>query len=387
MIKNLSDTSILMISFDTGLLADTSSGDVLSRHQRYAQGLKRLDIIVFGCLSIKNRQLADNCQAYGVGRNIWSFFKASRLADRLFAQNHYDLVDAQDPHLAGFLAWRLAKKYGIKFEVHFHGDFWQNRFWLKESIKNRFYNYLQNRLVSRANAIRVVSQLIRDKLLRSGIDADKIAVINTPVNETNFSRQADPVQVEALRHQYGSKKVLLFVGRLVAAKNLFFLLDVVKELGKLRKDFVVVLIGDGEEKDKLKQRIIDNDLEEVVYLLGAKKQQEILNYYQAAYLFLLLSTNESFGKVIIEAGFANLPALASRTLGPESIIVDKHNGWLVDINDLSATKEQLNYLLDKKEVVLAAGHKAREDFLRQYSQVATYKKVENFWYKIVNDEL
>ncbi len=387
MTKNLSDTSILMISFDTGLLAEASSGDVVSRHQRYAQGLKRLDIIVFGRSKVSSRQLAENCQVYGVGRDVWSFFKAGRIADKLFAQNHYDLVDAQDPHLAGYLAWRLAKKHGVKFEVHFHGDFWQNSFWLKESVKNRFYDYLQNKIVFKADAIRVVSRLIKDKLLKSGLKENKIAIINTPVNESQFSGSHEAVEAELIKNDYPGKKILLFVGRLVAAKNLFFLLEVVQELSKLRHDFVVLLIGAGEEESKLRQEIDSNSLDKTVHLLGAKKQEEILNYYQAAYLFLLLSNNESFGKVIIEAGFAGLPTLASRTLGPMSIIIDKHNGWLVDINDLPATLNQLNYLLDKKEVVLAAGHKAREDFLRDYSQMATYKKVEDFWYKIVNGQL
>ncbi len=387
MIKNLTDTAILMVSFETGLLDRAGSGNVIARHQRYAQSLKRLDIIVFGQSSVKQNQLSDNCQAYGVGKSLKSLFTAYRLSGQLFDKNHYDLVDAQDPHLAGLLASRLAKKYKVKFEVHFHGDFWQNKFWLKESIKNRLYNYLQHRIVFRADAIRVVNRLIKDKLLKAGLKANKIAVISTPVNEVEFSRPIDSQKVMAIQNDYSSKKILLFVGRLVAARNLFFLLEVVHELKKTRNDFVVLLIGEGEKREQLLDFVAKNNLQDTVYLLGAKTPQELLSYYQAAYLLLLLSNNESFGKVIIEAGFASLPTLAARALGPESIITDKHNGWLVDINDLAATRDELNYLLNKKDLVAGVGHKAREDFLRDYSQVASYKKVEDFWYRIVNDQL
>ncbi|MDP2812109.1 MAG: hypothetical protein Q8O32_00235, partial [bacterium] len=103
--SNLSDKSILMISFDAGLLKVGSSGDVLFRHREYAKNLKRLDIIVFGWADNSSNALADNCLAYGVGNKLSSLWRAWILAKKLMRKNNYDLVDTQDPHLTGLLGW------------------------------------------------------------------------------------------------------------------------------------------------------------------------------------------------------------------------------------------------------------------------------------------
>ena len=169
--SNLSDKSILMISFDIGLLNVGQSGDAVNRHREYAKNLKRLDIIVFGRADNSSNALSDNCLVYGVGNKLSSLWRAWILAKKLMRKNNYDLVDTQDPHLTGLLGWLLKKKYKIKFELHFHGDFWQNSLWLRESKKNIFYNILQKIIVPRADAIRVTSHIIKDKLIKSVADA------------------------------------------------------------------------------------------------------------------------------------------------------------------------------------------------------------------------
>ncbi|MBT4516373.1 glycosyltransferase family 4 protein [bacterium] len=385
--KELQDISILMVSMDTGLLKAGGAGDVIDRHKKYAQNLKRLDIIVFGKSEDKYNNLADNCKVYGAGKNLFSFFKAKQLAINLCKKYKYNLIDTQDPHLTGLLGLILKKKFDTKLEIHFHGDFWQNKIWLAESWKNKIYNYLQNKIVSQVDAIRVVNPRIKEKLVNDGISSAKIKVINTPVNEAEFVKEVDDNKINKIKNKYNNKKIVFFVGRLVTAKNLLFLLEVVKLLGRKRKDFVLLLAGQGEDKDSLDNFINNNSLEESAFLLGPKTHQELINYFKASYLHILLSTNESFGKTVIEAGMSGLASLASRTLGPSFIINNSQDGWLVDINDLKATVDKLNTLLDSPEEVSLAGQKAKENFVKHYGQVHSFEKVKGFWKEIVNEQL
>lgn len=384
--KDLKNTSILMLGFDQGLLGLGSSGDAIARHVKYAQGLKRLDIIIFTRSDIKENKIADNCTVYGIGHGIKAIFKSWQLAQDLYNKYHYDIFDMQDPHITGFIGLMLKNKFHNKLEIHFHGDFWQNNIWLKESFKNKFYNILQKIVVPRADAVRVVNRGIKNKLISSGIKENIIAVINTPVNQDQFQKNIDQTELDNIIKKY-NKKILLFVGRLVPAKNIPFLLKIIKKMSDSRQDFVLLLIGEGEQANFLSQEIKNLAMADFVFLLGAKKHEDLLAYYKAAYLNILLSTNESFGKVIIEAGLAGLPSLASRTLGPESIIEDGQSGWLVDINDLENTTKKLSDLLDDPSLVLETGQRAKHEFAANYSRSQTFEKVKSFWYRIVNNQL
>ncbi|MFA6308013.1 MAG: glycosyltransferase family 4 protein [Patescibacteria group bacterium] len=384
--KELKDTSILMISMDIGLLEASGSGDVIARHQQYAKHLKKLDIIVFGKSNKTENKLAVNFQVYGVGKNIFSFFKAKSLATKLYQKNNYDLIDTQDPHWTGLLGLTLKKKFKTKLEIHFHGDFWQNNIWLNESWKNKFYNFLQSKIVPQVDAIRVVNPRIKEKLITANIYAKKIKVINTPVNEEEFIRAVAEKDILAIKNQY-NKKIIFFAGRLVAAKNLIFLLEVVKLLYRKRNDFVLLVAGKGDEQENLVNFVNNNNLEEVVFLLGPQKHQDLVTYFKAAYIHVLLSTNESFGKTIIEAGMTGLATLASKTLGASFIIKDNSTGWLVDINDLDNTVTKLNNLLDSPDEVIQVGNRAKQDFVEHHGQTKTFQKVNDFWQEIINDQL
>ena len=387
MYKDLSKTSILMIGFDPGLLGIGQSGDVISRHRKYASQLKRLDIIIFNSSKIKENIIADNCKVYNVGHSIFSFFKAIKLAKRNHQLHDYAIFDMQDPHLTGLIGLILKKKFHKKLEVHFHGDFWDNKFWLKESWKNLFYNFLQKIVVPQANAIRVANSIIQQKLVKAGFRSNIIRVINTPVNQNIFLTENNTQELIELNKKYQNKKILLFVGRLVLAKNLFFLLDIIKKLSENDKDFILLIIGDGPERDSLENKIKELHLEDFVQLIGDKTQEDIVAYYRAAYLLLLLSSNESFGKVIIEAGFCALPTLASQTTGAQSIIKDNENGYLVGINNFEETLETLSNILHDENTRQKIGQQAQTDFLRDYNQEQSFINVNNFWFDIINDKL
>ena len=381
MAKKLSEISVLMISLDPQFLQADSA--VFERHRKYAQHLKRLEVIVMAGPSRGQAIEQNNYVVRGVGGGLAALWRAYYLAKVLFASASYDLIDTQHPHAAGLIGCLLARRFHKPLEVHFHGDFWNNDYWLRESWKNRIYNLLQKIIVRQASAIRVVSPIIKDKLLQSGIAENKIAVINTPINEELFGQRADATRVKQTRDKY-NKKILLFVGRLVPAKNLAFMLRGIKELKDRRDDFVLLIIGEGAERNKLLFLIEQYHLTDTVFLLGEKESHHLLDFYQAAYLNLLLSTNESFGKVIIEAGWKATPKIASHTLGAETIISDKRNGWLVPINHLPATIDKLDLLLSDQSAVQRTGQRAQTDFLENYNQAKTYQKILDFWQKIVS---
>ena len=171
---------ILMISIDKGLLGRGQLGDVLDRHKKYGEHCERLDIIVLSSVGYENYQLSNKVTAYPTNsKKKWQYYyDAMKIGKELFGRYKYDLIVTQEPFITGLIGCQLKKKFGTKLLIHFHGDFWQNSLWLRESKKNIFYNILQKIIVPRADAIRVTSHIIKDKLIKSGLNEKKIRVIN-----------------------------------------------------------------------------------------------------------------------------------------------------------------------------------------------------------------
>jgi glycosyltransferase involved in cell wall biosynthesis len=213
---------ILMISTDRALLGENiSSGDAIQRHRHYAQQVVKLDIIVFSRLGYQTKELADNlfCYPTNSSSRLYYLTQTIKIAQQLFSQQPYNLIVCQDPFLTALAGYFIKLKFKTKLLVHFHGDFWQNRCWLKESPFNYLFLFLSKFTIRQATAIRVVSPGIKKKLLKKGIAKDKIKVIPTPVNLDKFKNPNNQT-VASIKQEFVGKKIILWVGRFSPEKNL-----------------------------------------------------------------------------------------------------------------------------------------------------------------------
>lgn len=134
------------------------------------------------------------------------------------------------------------------------------------------------------------------------------------------------------RYGLEGKKVLLFVGRLVAMKNVAFALQTFLDLKC--PDAVFVIVGDGPERPRLAQ--MSHDFNNVIFT-GRLEGDELYAWYNVAQLFILPSLIEPFGAVVSEALVAGCRALVSCRAGSGSVICKGINGELFDPTD----KEEL----------------------------------------------
>lgn len=127
-----------------------------------------------------------------------------------------------------------------------------------------------------------------------------------------------------LREEYGlqGKKVVLFVGRLIGVKNLPVFLKACAGLD--RESVVPVIIGDGEERERLER--LNQEWNAGVRFLGVRTGEALMAWYLLADLFVLPSRKEAFGAVVNEALVAGCPALVSTAAGAAELIVPGKNG-------------------------------------------------------------
>ena len=375
---------ILMISTDRALLGENiSTGDALERHRHYAAKLEKLDIIIFSRPGYQTKELAANLFCYPTNSSSKLFYLSQtlKIAKQLFNQGSYDLIICQDPFLTGLAGCFLSRKYTIKLLIHFHGDFWHNKYWLKENVLNFLLLILSKFTVSQADALRVVSPGIQAKLVKSGIKQDKIRVISTPVNLANFATP-DNQTVTSLQHQFEGKKIVFWLGRFSPEKNLPFLLESFKTVIQRFPNAILLLGGQGKEFDRINKLKTTLGLSQHVKLLGHLDYLSLPNYYHAAHLFILPSLHESFGKVLLEAGASAKPSIASATTGASAIIQHAQTGFLVEINNHQQFVDYLLKLLKDDKLAQHMGSAAYSHIHQQFNYQQGIKRLVKYWEEI-----
>jgi len=368
---------VLMISLDKTLLGADYSGDVLERHQKYAQGIDKLEIIVFSKKGFKKKKVDDRLIIYPTNSSnkLAYLFDAFNIAKGIYWPDGFDLIVTQDPFLTGWTGWLLKKRFKAPLLVHFHGDFWQNKYWLKERWFNPIVLFLSKFLVDGADGIRVVSLEIKKKLIKAGVTKDKVRVIPTPVNLEQFI-YCEPEKVRSFREKVHKKsKTIINVGRDDPSKDYDTLIKAIKLVREKYSKLSFWQIGaDLPLGDKIK-------IDENVVLLSTGKigQKELVNYYHASDIYVSSSRHESFGKVLIEAMAAGLPVVATATTGSKEIVRDGVSGYLVPIGDSSLLARKILYLLNNPDKAKKMGQTGRQIAKEKFDQEKVIKKIIKFW--------
>lgn len=142
-------------------------------------------------------------------------------------------------------------------------------------------------------------------------------------------------------------KNIIFVGRLnMEQKGLEYLIDIGK---KLNEDWRILIAGEGKDKEKFSNLILNNNLENQIILRGSLKDKELADFYSSGSIFISTSRWEGFGLVITEAMASGLPVVSFNNLGPKEILDEGTYGVLIEKFDIEEFIVQLNLLMLYKE--------------------------------------
>jgi len=123
---------------------------------------------------------------------------------------------------------------------------------------------------------------------------------------------------EKIKIDLKDKFLIGSIGRLDYSKNYEFLIEVFPEILKIKQNSVLIIVGEGQERKKLKKLIEEKNLKEKIFLIGEIKDAS--KYLKAFDLFVLPSRYEGLSITLIEALFAEIPILASDVGGNEEIV-------------------------------------------------------------------
>ena len=124
-------------------------------------------------------------------------------------------------------------------------------------------------------------------------------------------------------------------------------------------------------------------LRDSVEFVSSPSQEKLVRMYQRAAVFALPSDEEGLGIVILEAMACGVPVVATRCGGPEGVITNGTDGFLVPRDDAASMAVQLNRLLDSPELNEAMGRRARATVEARYAEEVAGEAFLEVWDRLL----
>ncbi len=172
---------------------------------------------------------------------------------------------------------------------------------------------------------------------------------------------------------------LIAIGRLAPEKGFLDLIDIFSAFHKERPTWTLDIIGDGEERKALEEKIRLYHLQNMVTLHGMRDAEYIGRYLKESSIYVLPSISESFGIVILEANSYGLPVVAFSSAG-RALVEDGKNGYLIPDRDQEKMKETLVLLADddqRRKKLGSYGRKITKNYLAE--------NVVKYWIELIEE--
>lgn len=215
-----------------------------------------------------------------------------------------------------------AKYHGIPI-VLIQGPYELSKKLVVRQLHSLFNLTFGKSVLSNVAAVGVKTRFAQDFL--KAYTTKPVSITPVGLDITPFNKDADIDWSERIN---SIRKNLLYVGHLEPRRNILFMLDVV---AALNDEYHLLIVGTGEADyvEQVKNKIANLHLQNRVSLLGRVEQKNLPALYKQTDLFLLPSSYEIYGMVLLEAMYFSLPVISTRTAGAD-LIINKDNGLIID---------------------------------------------------------
>lgn len=283
--------------------------------------------------------------------------KAYKQLKKIIDEGQYDIVHCNTP-MGGIvtrLAARKARKNGTKVFYTAHGFHFYKGAPMKNwivfyPIEKFFANHYTDKLITITNEdYDLANEKFKCQIERiHGVGVDE---------KRYFSISEEEKKKLRLEMGYNeNQKLILCIGELLPNKNQQMAIRMMLEILKKYPDAMLLIAGNGPEKNNLDDLIAELGLKNNVKLLGYVTNLE--DYQHIADICVSCSKREGLPLNIVEAMMSGTPVVATYNRGHRELITDEQNGYLVSINDNSLMIEKVLTLLDDINVYKSTSENA-----------------------------
>ena len=272
-------------------------------------------------------------------------------------ERKFDVIHCHD-HYGAYIGWTINNRTGIPYVTTMH-----NTSILSGKLADWKKEYLPKTLNNAHTNIAVGSQLADVLEKEHGIS--NVIVVPNYVDIDTFTIKADK--------KMGPFK-FLFVGDLESRKGILELIEAFAQMKNKIAELHVV--GDGILMEESKALAQNTGVSDKVVFHGLVPNQELPKYYNDVHAYVTFSRYETFSVTTLEAMSCGLPVLYTASGGPE-YLVKKDMSIKVDIDDLSATAEKMDYLMDNYHNV--SHEEIRNHVIKNFSSNSFFDKISSIY--------
>lgn len=318
-----------------------ASGEVISRHEKYAQLLMqnsdiKLQIHSPGNHLITNSKYINFSFSGHSPLRAFSYLKTLKRELRIHNLSPVLLISG-DPWESLIMArlFRYLLKKSIPIQVQFHGDIAAEG-WKHLNLRNflrfhfTFFALGRKRDMFFRSVSHIQSRMIE---LRFGIESKSIDIL--PV-ELNLPLSTQPVKVKSPRLRLG------FVGRIHQDRGTEIFIEIIKILSKLHEGIEAVVAGDGPARDDFLSTLSAIGPKVKVNYLGFLEGESLVKAWNGIDILLSTAPLESYGRTIRECLISTTPVLAIESSGVLELDYAIRLNW-IQLISLPLEPTKLNY--------------------------------------------
>lgn len=288
----------------------------------------------------------------------------------------YDVIEIHTSFWEDTIVEEMAKERGIKkIIIHAHSTGCT-----KKRASMEVHCKVRERLTDDiATDFWACSKEAGEWIFGNGITRTKIKIVPNAIETERF--QFQPERRLELRRKHGleNKFVVGQVGRLEFVKNHEFTLKVIKELVSFMPNIMLLVLGSGDEQEKLGKMAQELGLKTHISFLG--RRDDVEDWMQVMDVFVMPSFSEAFPIALIEAETAGLKCICSESITRDAAFTDDvsylsiedENLWVEEILKYKNGYERKN----RKKVIEEAGYDVQNTIHLLEKEYMNYKGNSN----------
>ena len=216
---------------------------------------------------------------------------------------------------------------------------------------------------------------------KKGVRSDKTILIRNGIPLDQF-RNVDETLINQTRKQLDISddvKAIGIVGMLHENKGHKYFIEAASLLSKRRTKAKFFIIGDGELRGELEQKVSQLGLGDLVKFLGHQNNMPAI--LRIIDILVVASISETFPTSLLEAMAAERAIIATDSGGPSEIIRDGVTGLLVPVRDSKAIAESIEYLIHNPSEAAIMAQNAKKDS-EKYDIRFTVQQMENLYEEV-----
>jgi glycosyltransferase involved in cell wall biosynthesis len=253
-------------------------------------------------------------------------------------RQHHNAVVFCHGYKADLLGYVAARREGIPCVAVSRG-------WTGESARVKAYEYLDRRVLRWMDRVVCVSHAQAERVRKAGVPTEKIVVIRNAIDPSRFSATLDPKYRNRLEAMFETRPrfVVGAAGRLSPEKGFDVLIRAAALTIEPQYDVGFVVFGDGPQRAKLRRQVHAAGLTGRFVLSGFT--HELDRYMPHFDLFVQSSHTEGLPNILLEAGAATVPVIATNVGGTSELILNGQTGMLVDPGNAELLAHSIQTLL------------------------------------------